>query len=281
MSEIETIYERVGPVAGRGRYPLIFCEEARRHEVRHLAVVAMHGETDHAIEKLADHVTWVHVGQIKRTLKVFHQQDTPNVVFAGQIKPGRLWDGLRPDCRALRLLAGLKRRNAESIFGAIANEFVKEGLTVLPATTFLQEYLATVGILGKRKPKRSVRDDIALGWEIAREMSRLDIGQTVIVKRGTVLAVEGFEGTDKAIRRGGELGRGGVTVVKTAKPNHDMRFDVPCIGMRTVEALQEARALALAVQAGKTLFLDRARVLRELDASDIAVVGLSADEPIE
>jgi DUF1009 family protein len=268
----------VGLMAGRGRYPLLFCEAAKAHGVARLVVVAMHGETDPAIASLADEVVWVHVGQLNKAIQSFVQREVRHVVFAGQVKPARLFGDLRPDFRALKLLATLRLRHAESIFGAIADEFERDGVHVLPATTFLEESLATLGQLGKVKPKRRVQEDIDLGWRVAREVSRLDVGQTVVVKDGTVLAVEGFEGTDQAILRGGELGHGGVVVVKVAKPRHDMRFDVPCIGTRSAESLQRAGAVALAVQAGKTLLIDRAETLAALDRAKIAVVGVGADE---
>lgn len=264
----------LGIVAGRGIYPLELCRAARAAGVARLCVIALDEETDPAIAALADHVDRVQVGQLRRTMNLLHRQEIREVMFAGQVRPGRLFGGFRPDFLALRLLWGLKERNAHTLFGAIADTFEKDGFRVLPAVTYLETALAGEGVLGRRKPARRQWRDIEFGARIAREISRLDIGQTVVVKKGTVLAVEGFEGTDKAIRRGGELGRGGVTVVKTAKPGHDMRFDVPCIGMNTVESLVAAQAETLAVQTGKTLFLERDRVLAALDAAGICVVGV-------
>ena len=262
-----------GLVAGRGHYPLMFCREAKRHGVRHLAVVAMHGETEPEINELADRTDWVYVGQLDKTIKTFRRQQVTDVVSAGQVSPRRLFDGLRPDVRTLKILAVLKERNAESIFTSVADEFGKNGINVLPATTFLERFLAPEGLIGKVKPGKSEYQDVAFGQRIAAEISRLDIGQTVVVKGGTVLAVEAFEGTDKAICRGGELGRGGIVVVKAAKPGHDIRFDVPCIGLRTVEKLRAAGAKTLAVQAGVTLFIEMDRVIDELNHANIAVVG--------
>jgi DUF1009 family protein len=271
------VIERLGVVAGRGEYPLLLCREAKRVGVSHMAAVAMHGETDPGIEAVADSVDWVYVGQLNKTIKAFKRQDVANVIFAGQIKPGSLFKGMRPDLRALKILKALRTRNAESIFGTIAEEFVRDGVEVMPATLYLENYLAAAGVMGKIKPARKYRADIEYGQFVAQETSRLDIGQTVIVKNGTVLAVEAFEGTDKAVRRGGEVGHGGVVVVKRAKRDHDMRFDVPCIGPWTVDALIAADAKVLAVEAGKTLFLERDRVLSALDAAKIAVVGFDGD----
>ncbi len=269
----------IGLVAGRGRYPLLFCETARRLGVQRIVVVAMRGETDESIADLADDVQWVHVGQIGKAIKILRKADVPVCCFMGQVKPGRLFGDIRPDLRAAKLLFTLKEKNAESIFTGIGNEFAKDGITVLPATTYLEEFLAREGQMGKLKLKKGQVDDMELGWRIAKEVSRMDIGQTVVVKNGTILAVEGFEGTDKCIKRGGELGKGsGITVVKVAKPGQDMRFDVPCIGTRTVESLKTAGASALIVEAGKTLFIDMPEVLAGMDAAGIAVVGCGAAE---
>lgn len=269
----------VGLVAGRGRYPLLFCEEAKAHGVAKLVVVAMHGETEAAIEKLADVTVWVYVGQINKAIRAMLDNGVRHVVFAGQVKPSRLFTGFRPDLRALKVMAGLPRKNADTIFGAIGQEFGRDGLSVLPATTYLEKHLAAPGQMGSRKLKKEHFGDIELGRQIAREISRLDIGQTVVVKEGTVLAVEGFEGTDKAIRRGGELGHGGVTVVKVAKPGQNLCFDVPCIGLNTVESLVEAKAEVLALEAGKTLLVDRPLVQKALDKAGIVTVGITLDQP--
>ena len=269
----------LGIVAGRGLYPVELCLAARAAGVPHISVCALADEADPGLIRLADSAEWIHVGQLRRTMDYFHAQGVRDVMFAGQVRPGRLFGGIRPDFAALRILWSLKERNAHSIFGAIADLFEKDGFHVLPAVTYLDNWLAGEGTLGRRRPGRSQKRDLEFGIRTATGISRLDIGQTVVVKNGTVLAVEGFEGTDKAIRRGGELGRGGVTVVKLAKPGHDMRFDVPCVGMNTVESLKAARAKTLAVQAGMTLFLDRAAVLDALDAAGIAVIGFRMPAP--
>jgi len=269
----------IGLIAGRGDYPIRFCHAARHAGVQRLVVVAMYHETNLMINDLADHVDWLYVGQLGKAIRALQQQQITQVVFAGQIRPGRLFKGMRPDLRAFRLLRRLRERNAETIFAAIAAEFSRSGIEVLPATTYMDQYLAGLGVLGKVKPSATVAQDLQFGWRIARDSSRLDIGQTVVVKRGTVLAVEAFEGTDKAIRRGGELGHGGVTVVKSAKPGHDMRFDVPCIGMRTFASLQLAGARALGIHAGKTLLIDRDQFLAACDQAAIAVVGLGEAAP--
>ncbi|MEI8078759.1 MAG: UDP-2,3-diacylglucosamine diphosphatase LpxI [bacterium] len=268
----------VGLVAGRGEYPLAVCRAARRAGVARLVVVALQDETDPAIRDLADSVNTVAVGQLRRTINTFLAQDVRRVIFAGQIKPGRLFSDFKPDLLALRLLWKLPERNAHSLFGAVADAFEAAGVQVLPATTFLEDWLAGNGVLGRVRPSARQHAEMVFGMRLARDIGRLDIGQTVVVKRGTVLAVEGFEGTDQAIRRGGELGNGQVTVAKAAKPRHDLRFDVPCIGPHTVESLVVARAHALAVQTGKTLFLNRNETLAALDCAHIAVMGFTVPE---
>ena len=266
--------EPIGLIAGRGDFPLEFCRQARKARVPSIVAIAMYDETSPEIEALAHHVDWAYPGQLRRAIKCLKNHSIRNVVFAGQIKPGRLFRGLRPDLKALKLLWRMRERNAHTIFSAAANEFERSGIHVLPSITFMDEALADAGVMGRVRPNRAVFRDIEFGTRIAREVSRLNIGQTVVVKRGTILAVEGFEGTDKAIVRGGELGRGKVTVVKVAKPNHDLRFDVPCIGMRTVESLKKADARALAVQAGMSLFLQREQVLQACNAAGIVVYGI-------
>lgn len=263
----------IGLVAGRGVYPRLLAEAAKAAGVEQLAIAGVVSDADAALEEIADSIEWVHAGQLNRTIKYFRREQIKEIVFAGQIRPGRLFKDLKPDWRAAKVLARLKLKNADTIFSSLAREFESEGITVLPATTYLEDALAREGVMGAVKPSREVRGDIAYGREICTEISRLDIGQCVVVKNGTVLAVEAFEGTDRAIRRAGELANGQPVVVKLAKPKQDMRFDVPCIGMRTVESLQLAQAAALAVEADRTLILEHERVIKALDYAKIALVG--------
>ena len=269
--------ERLGVVAGRGEYPLLLCQEAKRRGVGHMMAVAMHGETDPAIAECADEVAWVYVGQLNKTIKALQRQQVQHVVFAGQIKPGRLFKGMRPDLRTLKILKALRTRNAESIFGTIANEFVRDGIEVMPATLYLEEYLAQPGVIGRVKPARKYQADIDYGRYVAQASSRLDIGQTVVVKEGTVLATEGFEGTDACLRRGGELAgpKGGAVAVKVAKENHDMRFDIPCIGRETLESCAASKIAVLAVESSKTILLEREEVESLSQANGITVTTVT------
>lgn len=195
--------------------------------------------------------------------------------MAGQIAPKNLFD-LRPDFRALIVLARLKRRNAETLFGAVANELLSVGTTLLPATRFVENHLAPQGLIAGPTPKARHRSDLDYGFSIAKEVSRLDIGQTVIVKNGTVLAVEGFEGTNDCLKRGGSLGKGDATMVKVSKPEQDMRFDVPVIGTSTLSAAAAAGISRIGVEAHATLLLDHDAVCNEASRLNITLYGLPA-----
>ena len=212
------------------------------------------------------------VGQLSRLLKFFREQKIHHAIMAGQIAPKNLFD-LRPDWKALLLLARMKQRNAESIFAAIANELAKVDVDLLPATSFLEDCLAPTGLVAGPKLSRRENQDIDLGWKIAKEIARLDIGQTVIMKNGTVLAVEAFEGTNDAIKRGGALARNGAIMIKVAKPNQDIRFDVPVIGVETIRIAIEAKLRVIAVEAGKTLLLERDAIVDLAQRAKISVVA--------
>lgn len=268
----------VGLIAGRGAFPLEECRGMRRAGVPRIAAVAVKGDAPAEIEQAVDAVEWLHAGQLSAAIRFLRGQRVERVVFAGQISPQRLFRGLRPDVRAFRLLRRLSERNAESIFSAVSDEFERDGIRVLSSVQFMQDSLAPPGCLTACRPNARVQRDIDFGIRVARESSRSDIGQTVVVKRGTVLAVEGFEGTDEAIKRGGGLGHGKVVVAKVAKPNHDLRFDVPCVGMTTVESLRAARASALAVHARRTLLLEKGDLVAALEASRIPLVAVELSD---
>jgi UDP-2,3-diacylglucosamine hydrolase len=248
--------DTLGIIAGNGVYPQLVADAARKAGVKKIVAAAFTGETDPVLGQHIDVVEWVRVGQLGRLLKFLREQDIHHAIMAGQIAPKNLFD-LRPDLKALMLLGKLKQRNAESIFAAIADELAKIDVDLLPATTFLEDSIAKPGLIAG--PKLSAREeyDVELGWNIAKEIARLDIGQTVIVKNGTIVAVEALEGTNEAIRRGGALAREGAVMVKVAKTSQDMRFDVPVIGVETIHIAAEAGLRVIAVEARKTLLLER------------------------
>ena len=257
MSEPRTI----GIIAGKGVYPRAFMEAARAQDpMIRLVVVALHDETDALTAEMADEVIWLRVGQLSKLCKFFVEQNAKEAVMMGQISPSNLFQ-LRPDFRILIMLAKVKERNAETLFGAISDEMAKDGITVLPATTFLDELLPSAGHVCGPKFKRRQLADAEFGFRLGKQTSAMDIGQSIVVRHGTVLAQEAFEGTNACIRRGGELGhRKDVMLVKVSKPNQDMRFDVPVIGPKTIEVCAEAGVSSIAIEADKTLLLENKMV---------------------
>ena len=263
----------LGLIAGNNTYPLILAREARAAGVKRIVAAAFTGETDPRLAELVDQIEWMRVGQLGRLIHFLKECGAREAVMAGQIHPGNLFN-LRPDLKALMLLGKLRTRNAETIFGGIADELAKAGVTLLQATVHMEKYLAAPGIIAGSRLSRREEEDVRYGFEIAKQVSALDIGQTVIVKGGTVLAVEAFEGTNEAIRRGGALGRKEAVMVKVSKPRQDFRFDVPVIGMQTLQAAAEARIRVIAVEAGKTLLLDRDAMREEAQKRGITLTAL-------
>lgn len=249
--------DSLGIIAGNRSLPLLLAQQARRMGVKRLVAAAFEGETDPALATLVDDIVWIKVGQLSKLIAAFTDRDVSQCVMVGQIAPKNLYD-VRPDLRAMALLLRLKEKNAHTIFGGIADELKKDGVTLIEATPWLQPLMPGAGFLLGPKPSADQRADIEFGFGIAKEISRLEIGQTVVVKEGTVLAVEGFEGTDKCLARGGELAgkSGGAVAVKVAKVGHDMRFDIPCIGPKTLETCAGAGIAVFAFEAGRSLVLE-------------------------
>jgi UDP-2,3-diacylglucosamine hydrolase len=262
----------LGIIAGNGVYPRLLADSARKAGVRKIVAAAFTDETDPTLDQRVDQIEWIRVGQLSRLLKFFRDQNIHHAIMAGQIAPKNLFD-LHPDWKALLVLARLKQRNAESIFAAIADELKKADVDLLPAMTFLEDSLAQVGLIAGPKLNHREEEDVDFGWQIAKEIARLDIGQTVIVKNGTIVAVEAFEGTNDAIKRGGALARKGAVMVKVAKPNQDLRFDVPVIGCETIRVAAEVRLRVIAVEAGRTLLLERDAIVDLANRSNISIVA--------
>ena len=266
------IPEVLGIIAGNGVYPQLVAAAARKAGVKKIVAAGFTDETDPLLRQYVDVLEWMRVGQLGRLLKFFRAQHIHHAIMAGQIAPKNLFD-LRPDMKAMMLLAKLKQRNAESIFAAIANELATLEVDLLPATTFLEDSLAHCGLIAGPKLSLREQEDVELGWKVAKEIARLDIGQTVIVKNGTIVAVEGLEGTNEAIRRAGVLARDGTVMVKVAKPNQDMRFDIPVVGAETIRVATDAGLRVIALEAGKTLFLQRDEIADLASAASISIVG--------
>lgn len=262
----------LGIIAGNGVYPRLLADAARRAGVKKIVAAAFSDETDDRLASMVDEIHWMRVGQLGKLMACFRDNGVANAIMAGQIAPKNLFD-LRPDWKTLLLLARLKRRNAESIFAAIGDELARAGIRLLPATSFLEDCLAPAGLIAGRKLTHREEDDVTFGFEIAREVSRLDIGQTIIVKNGTVLAVEGFEGTNETIKRGGTLGGKNAIMVKVAKPDQDMRFDVPVIGVATVDVATDAHLRVIAIEAGRTLLLEKETLVEAAAKANLSIVA--------
>lgn len=261
-------------IAGKGRYPALVLEEARRAGVTQIHMAAFEGETSAEVAAGADEVVWMRVGQLGKLLATLKRFRIQHAMMAGQITPGRLFD-LRPDWKALRVLLSLKCRNAESLFGAVADAMEQHGVELLSAMTFLDDYIAGAGHLAGPRPDRQMKWDLETAWPVVQQLSALDVGQCVVVKKGTVLAVEGYDGTNATIRRGGKLGRGDATLCKISKPNQDFRFDVPVIGMDTVRVCRESGIRRIILESGKALILDKEDVLSFCRREKITLWGHS------
>jgi DUF1009 family protein len=265
--------ESMGLIAGNRSLPMIFARQARSLGVKRLVAVGFEGETDSQLGELVDELIWIKVGQLSKLIAAFTSRGVRRCVMAGAIAPKNLYD-VRPDLRAMGVLLRLKEKNAHSIFGAIADELQKDGVELVEATPWLKTLMPGPGFrLGPRLSKTQ-EVDVAFGFRIAKEISRLEIGQAVVVKGGTVLAVEGFEGTDRCLARGGELaGRdGGAVAVKVAKEHHDLRFDIPCLGPETVRACSAAGISAFGFEAGKSLLLEEETCARLAKENRVSVV---------
>jgi UDP-2,3-diacylglucosamine hydrolase len=258
-------------LAGSGAYPLLLAQEARKQGAERIVAIAFSRETDRAIEKLADSVRWIHVGQIGKMMDALKESGCRQAVMAGRFAPTHLFR-VRPDAWAFRILSALPVKNAHTLLGALVNELQAIGIEVLPASTFMRAYMPEAGLLSVRAPTQKEQVDIALGFKVATATSGLEIGQTVVVKDGVILAVEALEGTDQAILRGGKIGGPGVVVVKVAKEGHDMRFDIPVIGTRTMKVIKKVKASVLALQAGKAIILERDQVVRAANTLGVCLL---------
>ncbi|MBF0543629.1 MAG: UDP-2,3-diacylglucosamine diphosphatase LpxI [Candidatus Riflebacteria bacterium] len=262
---------RIGLIAGNGRFPLYFADYARKGG--HCVVaVAIREETSPDLENLVDEIHWFHVGELQGMIDIFLKQGINQIVMAGKITKTRMFNHLKPDARLLKVFEKTPVRNDDALLKALAGEFIAEGIHVCDSTTFLSSLLPTKGTITKRAPTDSELLDIKYGYEIAKQIAGLDIGQTVVVKNCAILAVEAIEGTDEAILRGSKLGNGQVTVVKVARPRQDMRFDLPVIGLDTIRTLIKAQARCLAVEEQKTLLLDRDESVAMANEAGLSIV---------
>ncbi len=262
---------KLGLIAGNGKFPFLVLEGAKRAGVS-VAVAAIREETDPEIELLAEQLTWVGIGQLGKMIRFFKTAGVDKVIMAGQVKHVQIFSRAIPDVRMLKMLLRLPRRNTVALIGAVAQELASEGIELIDSTCFLRDQLAQPGNLSKRKPDERERADIEYGLEIANEIARLDLGQTIVVRDRACVAIEAMEGTDAVIRRAGQLVSGRLTIVKIAKPDQNMRFDVPVVGLPTIETMSEAGATCICLTAGKTLIFDREEMLALANKNKMAIV---------
>jgi len=239
-----------------------------------VAVAAIREETDPEIESIADSVTWVGIGQLGKMLRFFKNEGVKKAIMAGQVKHVQIFSSAVPDVRMLKMLLRLPRRNTDTLIGAVAGELASEGIELIDSTYFLKDQLPDIGTLTKREPDEREHGDIKYGLEVAREIARLDLGQTIVIRDRACVAIEAMEGTDAVVRRAGQLVRGRLTVVKIAKPDQDMRFDVPVVGIPTIESMIESGATCLCLTAGKTLMFDREEMIKLANKHKIAIVAV-------
>jgi DUF1009 family protein len=270
---------RIGLIAGNGRFPFLALQGARSlgYDVTVVAVKEeAFPELEDAAREAGADLHWVSLGHLGKCIKVLRQADVKQAIMAGQVKHAKIFSGIVPDLTLLSVLTKLRSRNTDALISAVAEVLREQGIELLNSTAFLEPLLARDGTLSRREPSAEERDDFAFGYRMADAIAALDIGQTVVVKDKAVVAVEAMEGTDAVIHRAGEIAGPGTRVVKVAKPAQDMRFDVPVVGVATIETMKRTGATAISVDAGKTLIVDGDRFLDAANAAQIAVVGRAA-----
>ncbi|MCG3778171.1 MAG: hypothetical protein JW388_0879 [Nitrospira sp.] len=267
--------ERIGLIAGNGRFPIIFADNARKLGY-HVSAVAHEGETEPELASHVDRIHWVKIGQLNKLIKAFKDDEVHQAVMLGGIKKTHVFTTLRPDFRALALATRVALWKDDDMLRALARELEEEGIVICESTFGLEGILVEEGPLTARTPSEKEWEDIRYGWDVAEAIGRLDIGQCVVIKDRVVVAVEAVEGTDEAIKRGGDLAKDGATVVKRSKPQQDMRFDLPAVGPRTIEVMESVKASVLAIEAGRTILLDREIMLEKAKCARIAIVGIKS-----
>ena len=260
-----------GLIAGNGRFPFLVLEGARSQGID-MAVIALKEEASPELEQAAKRVHWVSLGEFSKTIELMHQEGVTQAVMAGQVKHNKIFSAIRPDWKLAKLLFSLPRKNTDALIGAVARVLEEEGIRLVDSTLFLKPLLPEAGVLTRRAPNEHETEDILYGRGLAQQIAKMDIGQTVVISDRACVAVEAMEGTDEVIARAARIAAGKpLVVVKVSKPAQDMRFDVPVVGLPTVEQMRSAGATALAVDAGRTLLFDRTKLIEAADAAGIAV----------
>jgi len=270
-----------GLIAGNGRFPFLVLEGARSQGIE-MAVIALKEEASPELEKSAKRLHWVSLGELSKAIDLMHQEGVTQAVMAGQVKHNKIFSAIRPDWKLAKLLFSLPRKSTDALIGGVARVLQDEGIQLVDSTIFLKPLLPEPGVLTRRALSEQESADIAYGHGLARQIARLDIGQTVVISDQACVAVEAMEGTDETITRAGRIAAGKpLVVVKVSKPEQDMRFDVPVVGLATIEQMKSSRATALAVDAGRTLLFDRQKLIELADAADIAIQAFAPVTHVE
>jgi DUF1009 family protein len=271
MPDANTNSKSWGLIAGNGRFPFLVLEGARSQGIE-MAVIALKEEASPELEKLSKRLYWVSLGELSKTIELLQQEGVTQAVMAGQVKHNKIFSGIRPDWKLTKLLFSLPRKNTDALIGAVARVLEDEGIRLVDSTLFLKPLVPEAGVLTRRAPNEHEAENIAYGLGVARQISGMDIGQTVVIADYACVAVEAMEGTDETIARAARITRGKpLVVVKVSKPGQDMRFDVPVVGLPTIEQMRGAGATALGVDAGRTLLFDRTKLIELADAAGIAI----------
>ncbi len=273
MIPSDVTMKRIGLIAGGGQFPILFSKRAKLNGYDVYAVAHLK-ETDPKLESCVTSIEWVHLGQIKRLLRFFKDNQITEAVMMGAIRKTRMFKDIRPDTKLLSLVSELRHTHDDGFLRAFASLLEKEGIQIQASTMLMPEILAATGCWTRRKPNKNEMKDVVLGWQLAKEIGRLDIGQCIVVASGSVLAVEAIDGTDATILRGGQLGRGKAVVVKVCKPNQDHRFDIPAIGAKTIETMLEADAKVLVVEAGKAVVFNQEDMIGLANRHGISILAM-------
>jgi UDP-2,3-diacylglucosamine hydrolase len=270
-------FEHIGIIAGGGQFPMIVADAARKQGL-HVTAVAFEGEADKVLEGKVDEIEWIKLGQLGKLIKAFKQRNVAKALMAGTINKSKMFGNVQPDLKGLAFLSKFAIFHDDNILRALANELYEEGIEIVSSTIYLPDLLAPDGCLTKRKPGKDEKRDIEIGWKVAKELGRLDIGQCAVVRNKTILALEAIDGTNATILRGGKIAGEKAVVVKVSKPEQDLRFDVPSVGLETIKAMIEVKAGLLAVEAGKTLVFDREKMISLADENKISIISCNLQD---
>ncbi|MDP2939606.1 MAG: UDP-2,3-diacylglucosamine diphosphatase LpxI [Candidatus Omnitrophota bacterium] len=266
--------EALGLIAGNGKFPILFAKCAKQKQDLRIVAIAITGDTSKMLKPLVDELNWVRPGELGKMLEILKEKGIRKVAMAGQVNPKNLFDKrISLDNELKNILENIKDKKADTIFKAIASRLENQGLEIINSTTYVTEYLPKLGVLTKRCPTEREWEDIRFGKTIAKAVALLDIGQTVVVKEKAILAIEALEGTNATILRGARIAGFGAVVVKVSRPNQDMRFDIPVVGLKTIEILLKVKASCLAIEAEKTLFLDKEKSLELANKHNLCVIA--------